>query len=50
MERLQAARSREGSQCFASSAREVLMGSEAAKEVAGAEKRRRVVTLVARMR
>ena len=50
MVRLQATRSMVGSQCFASRARTLLIGSLLAKLAFGDEKRRRVVTVVAMMR
>ncbi len=50
MLRLQARRSMEGSQCFASRARKLLIGSEEAKVGDEEEKRRRVVIRVAMMR
>ena len=48
--RLQATRSIVGSQCFARTARKLLMGSELAKLALDDEKRRSVVMLVAIIR
>ena len=50
MVRLHATRSMVGSQCFASRARKLLMGSEEAKDAEDEEKRRNVVMLVAMIR
>lgn len=48
--RLHATRSIVGSQCFASRARKLLIGSLFEKLVSGEEKRRKVVIVVAEMR
>src|SRR5206468_6181763 len=50
MVRLQATRSMVGSQCFASNARKLLIGSLLEKLAFGEEKRRSVETVVAAMR